>query len=132
MINFLCHGQKGTIGAFYEPEDAPYNSRGEYIDLIVNPQCIPSRMTIAQLEETILSSAGCYGNVSLCREAIPTDINDKQVTMENIAAIMKNVGLSPTGKEMFRCGKTGERIEGLIFVGQVYYNRLKHMVSLLI
>jgi len=115
------HGQKGTCGMILDPEDMPTTASGLVPDIIINPHCIPSRMTIAQLMETLLGKMGrelgCLGDGS--------PFNN--VTLEGLTKIMRDdLGLEPTGNEVLYNGYTGRQMETSIFMGPCFYQRLRH------
>ena len=115
------HGQKGTCGMILDPEDMPTTSSGLVPDIIINPHCIPSRMTIAQLLETLLGKMGremgCLGDGS--------PFNN--VTLEGLTKIMRDdLGLEPAGNEVLYNGFTGRQMETSIFMGPCFYQRLRH------
>ena len=115
------HGQKGTVGMILNAEDMPQTASGLIPDIIINPHCIPSRMTIAQLMETLLgkicAELGCLGD--------GTPFNE--VTIENLEHILRDIlGLEPHGNEILYNGYTGRQMETSIYVGPCYYQRLRH------
>jgi DNA-directed RNA polymerase II subunit RPB2 len=115
------HGQKGTCGMILDPEDMPTTANGMVPDIIINPHCIPSRMTIAQLLETLLGKMGremgCLGDGS--------PFNN--VTLEGLTKIMRDdLGLEPAGNEVLYNGFTGRQMETSIFMGPCFYQRLRH------
>ena len=115
------HGQKGTMGMILNPEDMPQTSTGLVPDIIINPHCIPSRMTIAQLMETLMSKlgceAGCLGDGSPFGDT----------TVEGLASMLRDrYGLEPYGNEIMYNGYTGRQMETSIFIGPCYYQRLRH------
>jgi hypothetical protein len=90
---------------------------------IVVSNCIPSRMTIGQLLESILSKASALdGHVT---ETIPFDRLDS----EDIGAVLKTHGFDEHGLETLYCGFTGKKIEAKIFICPTHYLRLKHLVQ---
>ena len=119
--NSSRHGQKGTCGMILDPEDMPTTASGLVPDIIINPHCIPSRMTIAQLLETLLGKMGremgCLGDGS--------PFNN--VTLEGLTKIMRDdLGLEPAGNEVLYNGFTGRQMETSIFMGPCFYQRLRH------
>jgi intein/homing endonuclease len=85
--------------------------------------CIPSRMTIGQLKETVLAKAAAL--IGKIADATPFN----KLSFEGISEILKEHGFNEYGYEQMYCGFTGKKIRTLIFIGPVYYLRLKHMVA---
>jgi DNA-directed RNA polymerase II subunit RPB2 len=121
--NSSRHGQKGTVGNIIPECDMPYTKNGLRPDIIINPHAIPSRMTIGQLKETLLGKVlvhlGMYGD--------GTSFGELDVT--TIAEQLQKLGYESYGNEVMYNGMTGEPIETNIFIGPVFYQRLKHMVN---
>ncbi len=117
------HGQKGTIGNIIPENDMPFMENGVRPDIIINPHAIPSRMTIAQLKETLLGKVllelGLFGDGTSFGNLNITDICNQ----------LRKIGYESNGNEILYNGLTGEQLETSIFVGPVFYQRLKHMVS---
>jgi len=118
------HGQKGTVGMILEPEDMPQTANGIVPDIIINPHCIPSRMTIAHLMETLMGRVGC--EIGAVGDGSPfTD-----VSVDGLARMLRDdLGLEPYTNEVMYCGTTGKQMRTNIFMGPIFYQRLKHMVD---
>jgi len=116
-------GQKGTCGNIIPECDMPFTKDGLRPDIILNPHAIPSRMTIAQLKETLLGKVlielGLFGD--------GTSFGDLDV--QTICKQLQSIGYESYGNEIMYNGLTGEQIETSIFIGPVFYQRLKHMVN---
>ena len=115
------HGQKGTLGIALPQKDMPFTEEGMIPDLIMNPTAIPSRMTVAQLIESLSSKIGAIEG----KYIDGTPFNDYNV--RELPEILKKLGYSPYGTETMYCGMTGRKMKAEIFMGPTYYMRLKHM-----
>lgn len=129
--------QKGTCGATYRQEDMPFNIDGICPDIIINPHCIPSRMTVNQLLETVLGKAcvikGEYG------DSTPFTSSSANGAADRICDLLAKAGMENaskggkayerTGWETLYNGMTGEPVKAKVFMGPTYYQRLKHMVA---
>ena len=117
------HGQKGTIGNIIPEEDMPFTATGLKPDIIINPHAIPSRMTIAQLKETLLGKVllemGLFGDGTSFGEFDISNIIDK----------LNDLGYESKGNELMYNALTGEQLTMNIFIGPAFYQRLKHMVN---
>ena len=117
------HGQKGTIGNIIPEADIPFTKNGLKPDIIINPHAIPSRMTIGQLKETVLGKVlvelGLFGDGTSFGEFNVADICDELIKL----------GYEAHGNELLHNGLTGEQVECSVFMGPVFYQRLKHMVN---
>ena len=116
------HGQKGTCGIILDEEDMPFTATGVRPDLIMNPHAVPSRMTIAQLMETM------YGKVCCEKGALGDGTPYSHLKVGNIREQLLELGMHPYGNEVLYNGQTGEMMEAEIFMGPTFYQRLKHMV----
>ena len=117
------HGQKGTIGNIIPECDMPFTKSGVKPDIIINPHAIPSRMTIGQLKETVLGKVlvelGLFGDGT----------SFGQFDVKDICGELLKLGYEAHGNELMCNGLTGEQLECNIFMGPVFYQRLKHMVN---
>lgn len=117
------HGQKGTTGNIIPECDMPYTESGIVPDMIINPHAIPSRMTIGQLKETVLGKVlvelGLFGD--------GTAFGD--FDLKDICDLLLKAGYEAHGNELLYNGLTGEQVECSVFMGPVFYQRLKHMVN---
>jgi len=117
------HGQKGTTGNIIPECDMPYTESGLVPDMIINPHAIPSRMTIGQLKETVLGKVlvelGLFGD--------GTAFGD--FDLKEICDLLLKAGYEAHGNELLYNGLTGEQVECSVFMGPVFYQRLKHMVN---
>ena len=117
------HGNKGVISRILPPEDMPYMEDGTPVDIMLNPQGIPSRLNIGQVLEVHLGMAAKKLGVH-----VATPVFDG-VTSEDLESIMKEAGMAPDGKCTLIDGRTGKAFDNRINVGVMYMIKLAHMVD---
>ena len=118
-------GQKNTCGMIRAPEDMPFSAQsGITPDIIINPHCVPSRMTIGLLLEMLLGKTACLeGRIG---DGTPF----KEITSSKIGEVLHKHGYQSRGHEALIDGTTGELYPGCqIFMGPCFYQRLKHMTE---
>ncbi|MBO4245136.1 MAG: DNA-directed RNA polymerase subunit beta [Bacilli bacterium] len=117
------HGNKGVISLILPEEDMPYLPDGTPVDIVLNPQGVPSRMNIGQILELHLGYAGKKLGVHYA-----TPVFDG-ASVDDIKAEMKEAGIEPDGKTVLYDGRTGEPFENRVSVGVMYMIKLDHMVD---
>ncbi len=116
-------GQKGVVGMIVPEEDVPFTARGVRPDVIFNPHGLPSRMTVGYLLELIAGKVG-----SLSGEIVDGTSFSGAGKLE-LEEQLRNLGFRYDGKETMYNGITGKRLNAKIFVGNLYYLKLKYMVG---
>ena len=118
-----AHGQKGVIGAIIPEEDVPFTSRGIRPDILFNPHGLPSRMTVGYLLELLAGKLGCAKGEIIDGTAFSGK------SKKELEDGLEELGFRFDGKETMYSGVTGKKIISKIFVGSLYYLKLKYMVA---
>ncbi len=117
------HGQKGVIGLIIPQEDMPFTESGIVPDIIVNPHAVPSRMTVGHLMELLGGKVASQKGEAIYGTAF------SNTPLDELHNALKESGVHPYGREVMYDGKTGNKLEGTIFVGCQFYQKLHHLVS---
>ena len=117
------HGQKGTIGYIVPEIDVPFTSRGVKPDVIFNPHGLPSRMTVGYLLELLAGKVGCLNGEIIDGTAFSGE------SKEELEEKLRELGFRYDGKETMYDGITGKKMKAKIFIGSLYYQKLRHMVK---
>ena len=117
------HGQKGVISLLVPESDVPFTSNGTRPDVIFSPHGIPSRMTVSHMLELLAGKVGSLDGRFI--NASPFEAESEEELRNNL----RDLGFSNDGAETMYNPVTGEQYETQIFVGNIYYLRLKHMVA---
>ncbi len=117
------HGQKGVVGLIADPRDMPFTSRGITPDLLFNPHGIPSRMTVGYLIELLA------GKTAAVTGHIVDGTAFSGATVEELEKQLSEMGFRYDGKETMYDGVSGKKMDAKIYIGNVYYLKLKYMVK---
>ncbi|KAM6561896.1 hypothetical protein CsatB_021894 [Cannabis sativa] len=133
------HGQKGVCSQLWPDIDMPFSEiTGMRPDLIINPHAFPSRMTIGMLMESIAAKGGSlegkFVNATPFSSSVKkaddgTESKPVKTLVDELGEKLKEKGFNFHGTEVLYSGVYGEELECNIFIGPVYYQRLRHMVS---
>jgi DNA-directed RNA polymerase subunit B' len=117
------HGQKGVVGMIIENADMPYSASGIVPDIIFNPHGIPSRMTMSHLIELMGGKAGALSGRYIDGTMFQAERH------EDLRKELAQMGFREDSTETFYNGRSGEMFTAQIYVGDMYYLKLKHMVA---
>ncbi|WP_027334684.1 DNA-directed RNA polymerase subunit beta [Mycoplasmopsis felifaucium] len=117
------HGNKGVVSIILPEEDMPHLEDGTPVDVMLNPQGVPSRMNIGQVLEIHL---GMAAKTLQCKFVTPVFDGVKK---EEIQDVIQEAGLPITGKQTLIDPITGEKFDKPVSVGVMYMLKLNHMVD---
>ena len=122
------HGQKGVLSFLWPEEDMPFCERtGIRPDVIINPHAFPSRMTIGMLVESLAAKACAAAGTFADATPFTRDPSNRSPAAR-YGELLRDHGYNYCGNERLVNGCTGDIFSVDIFIGVVYYQRLRHMV----
>ncbi|KAM0516938.1 hypothetical protein ACHAPE_005050 [Trichoderma viride] len=121
------HGQKGVLSQKWPATDMPFSETGIQPDVIINPHAFPSRMTIGMFVESLAGKAGALHG--LAQDSTPFRFDEENTAGDYFGHQLMKAGFNYHGNEPMYSGITGEELGADIYVGVVYYQRLRHMVN---
>ncbi|PSN64243.1 DNA-directed RNA polymerase I [Corynespora cassiicola Philippines] len=121
------HGQKGVASQKWPAIDMPFSESGIQPDVIINPHAFPSRMTIGMFVESLAGKAGALHG--LAQDSTPFRFDEQNTAVDYFGHQLKKAGYNYYGNEPMYSGITGQELAADIYIGVVYYQRLRHMVN---
>ncbi|CAN6674688.1 DNA-directed RNA polymerase I subunit Rpa135p [Trichomonascus vanleenenianus] len=121
------HGQKGVCSQKWPTIDMPFSETGIQPDIIINPHAFPSRMTIGMFVESLAGKAGALHGFA--QDATPWQFSEDHTAADHFGEQLRAAGYNYHGNEPMYSGVTGEELRADIYIGVVFYQRLRHMVN---
>ncbi len=139
------HGNKGIVSKIVPVEDMPFLDDGTPVDIVLNPLGVPSRMNVGQVLETHL---GWAAKMLGFKAATPVfdGVNEAKI-VELMEQANRKVEAEEgrnyhwgfrreadgnwvyDGKTNVYDGRTGDRFDQRVMVGQIYMLKLDHLVA---
>ncbi len=117
------HGNKGVVSRIMPDCEMPFLPDGTPVDIVLNPLGVPSRMNVGQVLETHLGAA-----CKLLGMKAATPVFDG-ISEAAIKSYLKEAELPEDGKTELYDGRTGEKFDQRIVVGEIYMLKLHHLVT---
>ena len=117
------HGNKGVVSIILPVEDMPYLADGTPVDMVLNPLGALRRMNLGQILETHLGLV-CE---KLGVTAITQPLNE--ISNDLIQDELEKAGFPRDGKLDLWDGQTGIKYDRRVTVGNLYMNKLYHLVD---
>jgi len=123
------HGQKGVLSILWPQVDMPFSESGISPDIIINPHAFPSRMTIGMLIESMAGKSGALHG--MFQDATPFSFHETsdKLAVDYFGEQLQEAGYNYYGSEPLYSGVSGCLMQADLYIGVVYYQRLRHMVS---
>ncbi len=121
------HGQKGVCSQKWPTIDMPFSESGIVPDVIINPHAFPSRMTIGMFVESLAGKSGALHG--LAQDSSPWRFDEEHTAGNYFGEQLRAAGYNFHGNEPMYSGITGKEFAADIYVGVVFYQRLRHMVN---
>ncbi|ODH48499.1 hypothetical protein GX48_05366 [Paracoccidioides brasiliensis] len=121
------HGQKGVCSQLWPAIDMPFSESGIQPDVIINPHAFPSRMTIGMFVESLAGKSGALHG--LAQDSTPFRFSEEHTAGDFFGEQLRKAGYNFHGNEPMYSGITGREFAADIYLGVVYYQRLRHMVN---
>ena len=139
------HGNKGIVSRIVPVEDMPFLADGTPVDIVLNPLGVPSRMNVGQVLETHLGWAAKMLGIKIATPVfdgateeqivkLMEEANEKAAEKEGVNyhwGFRKNADGEYVydGKTDVFDGRTGDRFDQRVMVGQIYMLKLDHLVA---
>jgi DNA-directed RNA polymerase I subunit RPA2 len=96
-------------------------------DVIINPHAFPSRMTIGMFVESLAGKVGALRGRA--QDATPFRFSEENTAAEYFGERLVEMGYNYHGNEPMYSGILGTEFSADVYIGCVFYQRLRHMVN---